>query len=133
MKNKDAAKTDAKNSKADATTATPPAPAATNDAPVLTPDLIARLRAADSIDAGLKLLQPDVKPRVKSDATYELNVDCQEPLPQKRGACLKVAAVAVQLNRPFKVADVQQALPDVKSAPYWTRKLAALGHLVEVK
>lgn len=115
------------------TTPTAPQPAPeTPTAPVLTPELIAALRAADSVDEGLKLLQPDLKPKARPDALYELNTSCQEPLPQKRGACLKVITVAVRLNRPFKVSDVAEALPDVKSAPYWTRKLAKTGHLVEV-
>ncbi|HVL69276.1 MAG TPA: hypothetical protein VM364_18610 [Vicinamibacterales bacterium] len=111
-------------------TAEPIAPTA--DAPVLTKELIDALRSADSVDAGLKLLQPDAnRPKAKTDAVYELNASCAEPLPQKRGACLKVVTVAVRLNRPFKVSDIIEALPEVKSAPYWTRKLAKTGHLVE--
>jgi hypothetical protein len=105
----------------------------TTDAPVLTADLIKQLRSADSVEAGLKLLQPDAKPKTKADATYELNTACGAPLPQKRGACLKVVAAAVRLNRAFKVADIQAALPEVKSAPYWTRRLARSGHLTEVQ
>ena len=101
-------------------------------APVLTPELIAALREAPSVEDGLRLLRPDARPRVKADATYELNSSCTEPLPQRAGASLKVVAVAVRLNRPFKVEDITTALPDVKSAAYWTRKLAKTGHLVEV-
>ena len=101
-------------------------------APVLTPDLIARVRAAGSVEAGVNVLAPEAKPKPKVDATYELNTSCKDPLPQKRGACVKVVTVAVQMNRPFKVADISAALPDDKSAAYWTRKLAKTGHLVEV-
>jgi hypothetical protein len=101
-------------------------------APVLTPELIAQLRAAGSLDAGVKLLAPDTRAKAKVDATYTLNADCKEPLPQRRGACLKVVTAAVQLDRPFKVSDITTALPDVKAAAYWTRKLAKTGHLTEV-
>jgi hypothetical protein len=45
---------------------------------------------------------------------------------------LKVITAAVQLNRPFKILDITTALPDVKSAAYWTRALAKTGHLTEV-
>lgn len=100
-------------------------------APVLTPDLIAKIRAAGSVDAAVSILSP-AKPKANPDATYELNTSCNEPLPQKRGASIKVVAVAVQLNRAFKVEDVVKALPDIKSAAYWTRKLVKTGHLVEV-
>ena len=101
-------------------------------APVLTPDLIAQVRAAGSVEAAISILSPG-KPKANPDATYELNTSCKEPLPQKRGASIKVVAVAVQMNRAFKVAEVVAALPDVKSAAYWTRKLVKTGHLVEVK
>ena len=101
------------------------------EAPVLTPDLVASIRAAGSIEAAVGILSP-AKPKVNPDAIYELNTSCKDPLPQKRGASIKVVAVAVQLNRAFKVEDVVAALPDVKSAAYWTRKLAKTGHLVEV-
>jgi hypothetical protein len=97
----------------------------------LTSALIEAMRAAGSIDAGVKLLQPDAVSRSKADATYTLNTTCTDPLPQKRGVSLKVITAAVQLNRPFKVADITSALPDVKSAAYWTRRLAKTGHLVE--
>ena len=82
-------------------------------APILTPELVAQLRAADSLDAGVSILAPSVKPKAKSDATYELNTSCVEPLPQKRGACLKVVTAAVRLNRPFKVADIVEQLPEI--------------------
>jgi hypothetical protein len=106
----------------------PPTPAA----PVLTSDVIAALRSAASVEAGVKILQPDARPKVKLDATYAVNTSCASPLPQRRGACLKVVTAAVQLNRSFKVADIVAQLPNVKSAAYWTRKLAKTGHLVEV-
>ena len=100
--NKEAAKTTKTETVTTSTPTSQPEVKPMADAPVLTPDLIARLRAADWLDSGLKLLQPDAKPRVKSDATYELNATCAEPLPQKRGACLKVVAVAARMNAPFK-------------------------------
>jgi hypothetical protein len=111
----------------------PTKPEPVTTAPVLTPDLIAKLRSAGSIEAGVNILAPHTAPRPKLDATYELNPGCKEPLPQRRGACIKVITAAVQLNRPFKVADVTTALPDVKSAAYWTRKLAKTGHLTEAQ
>ncbi len=101
-------------------------------APVLTPELIARLRAAGSIDAGVGILAPRQTSKPKADQTYELNTLCMEPLPQKRGVCLKVITAAVQLDRTFKIADITTALPDVKAAAYWTRQLAKSGHLNEV-
>lgn len=109
----------------------PQTPKATG--PVLTPELVAQLRNAGSLDAGLKLLQPEAKSKAKHDAVYELNTDCKEPLPAVRGACLKVAYAVAQFDKPFTVADVVKALPDLKSAPYWTRKLATSGHLREVE
>ncbi len=109
------------------------AAAFTGEAPTLTPELLDALRAASSIEAGVKILQPDAKPKVRLDATYNVNTSCAAPLPQRRGACLKVVTVAVQLNRPFKITDVVALLPEVKSAAYWTRKLAKTGHLVEAK
>jgi hypothetical protein len=101
-------------------------------APVLTSELIAQLRAAGSIDAGVSILSPRMTPKPKADQTYELNSGCKNPLPQKRGVCLKVITAAVQLDRRFKIADITTALPDVKSAAYWTRQLAKSGHLTEV-
>jgi len=100
-------------------------------APVLTADLVASIRAAGSVEAAISILSPG-KPKANPDATYELNTSCKEPLPQKRGASIKVVAVTVQMKRAFKVADVVAALPGVKSAAYWTRKLVKTGHLVEV-
>ena len=100
-------------------------------APTLTAELIEALRAAESHEAAVRLLAPDARPKAKADATFTLNTSCQEPLPQKRGACLKVVAAAVRLNKPFKVADIVAELPTVKSAAYWTRKLAKTGHLME--
>jgi hypothetical protein len=96
---------------------------------MLTIDLLDVLRAADSLDDAIAMLAP---PTPKVDATYTLNTSCREPLPQRRGACVKVIAVAARLNRPFKLADVTEALPDLKSAPYWTRRLAKTGHLTVV-
>ena len=104
----------------------------TTEAPVLTPDLVTALRAAGSVEAGLKILQPDARPKARLDATYTVNTSCPTPLPQRRGACLKVVTAAVQLDRPFKVADIVARLVGVKSAAYWTRKLAKTGHLVEM-
>jgi len=109
-----------------------PTPEPTSDAGlILTPALIEALRSAASIDAGLALLQPNTSPKPKSDAMYVVNATSKTPLPQKRGACLKVVLAAVRLNRPFKVADITAALPDLKSAAFWTRKLAKTGHLIE--
>jgi hypothetical protein len=107
-------------------------PVAIVAAPVPTPDLLAQLRAAKSLDDAVTILAPAVAPKAKAQTVYEVNATCAEPLPQKRGACLKVYAVAARLNAPFKVADIAAALPDVKAAPYWTRRLARTGHFSEV-
>jgi hypothetical protein len=94
--------------------------------PVVTLALIEAMVNADSIDVAYRYLAPPA--RVSADATYTLNTACTEPLPQKRGACLKVVAVAARLQRPFKVADITAALPDVKGAKYWVGRLARTGH-----
>ena len=96
------------------------------EAPIPTSDVIARLRAAGSVDDAVAILSPTVS-RPMVDATYELAANVTTPLPQRRGVCLRVYAVAVRLDKPFKVADVTAALPDVKSAAYWTRRLAKDG------
>ncbi|HEX5474962.1 MAG TPA: hypothetical protein VFX12_09905 [Vicinamibacterales bacterium] len=73
-----------------ATTTNTPAPAPA--APVVTPDLLARLRAAESLDAAAKLLQPDNR---RPNPTYTLVETCAAPLPKARGACVRVyAAIA---------------------------------------
>ena len=91
----------------------------------------AEIRAAGSVDAAVSILSP-AKPKVNPDATYELNTSCKEPLPQKRGASIKVVAVAVQLSRTFKVEDIVRRCPTSRVPRYWTRKLVKTGHLVEV-
>jgi hypothetical protein len=101
-------------------------------APVLTPELINQLREAGSIDAGVAILSPRAAAKPKVDQTYELNTSCTEPLPQKRGVCIKVITAAVQLQRPFKSTDITAALPGVKSAGYWLRRLVKTSHLKEV-
>jgi hypothetical protein len=100
--------------------------------PVLTPDLVARLRAMESLEASVRVLSPDSARRVPVDATYRLNESCETPLPQRRGASIKVVATAVRLERPFKIADIATALPDVKSASFWARRLVKSGHFIEV-
>ena len=100
---------------------------------VLTPELLAQLKAAGSIDAGLKLLQPDRGARrVPENVTYQIGIT-SEPLPQARGASNKVVMAAVQLDRPFTVADVVSALPDVKSSKYWFGRLVKSGHFVPME
>jgi hypothetical protein len=113
----------------EATTSTIAPTKAAQTTVLLTADVIARMRSADSIDTAVHVLAPTTR-RASSDARYRLNTECPEPLPQQRGACVKVVAVAVRLDRPFKVADVTEALPDVKSAAYWTRRLAKTGHFI---
>ena len=97
--------------------------------PVLTPTLLEQLKAADSLEAAVKVLAPTTG-RVRVDARYRLNPACADPLPARRGAGLKVLAVAVRLDRPCTVADVQAALPDVKAVRYWVNRLVKSGHLV---
>jgi hypothetical protein len=111
------------------TTSSGPVVAKVANGVMLTIDLLGVLRAADSLESAVAVLAP-VTP--KADATHTLNTSCPDPLPQRRGASLKVIAVAARLNRPFKVADVVAALPDLKSTPYWTRRLAKTGHLAVV-
>jgi len=88
------------------------------------PALLASIRAADSFDSAVAVLAP---PTPKADATYVVNEQCTSPLPQKRGASVRVYVAAVRLNRPFRAADIIEALPDVKGAKFWVGKLAKLG------
>ena len=90
------------------------------------PTLLASIRAADSFDNALAVLAPAAPP--KTDATYTVNEKCTEPLPQKRGASVRVYVAAARLNGPFKVADIVAALPEVKGAKFWVGKLAKTGH-----
>ena len=121
------------------TTKPTPAPETkpTTDAPVAAPtptpdaDRIARLRAAPSSDEAVRIMSPDAKPKATTDATYEVVETCQEALPQKRGLAVLVYVTAVRMNKPFKIADVEAALPDRKSVRYWVRTLAKSGHLAE--
>lgn len=113
------------------TSKTPAAPKPA-DGPRPTPELLTEMRKAGTLDAALALLQPPRQPKPRADATYAVNATCAEPLPQKRGAGNKVYAVAVLRGERFTVADVQQALPEVRSAAYWVRRLAKTGHLTEV-
>src|SRR5687767_436480 len=98
-----------KNAKNTTTTAETSKPVATlqptGDGVVLTvnlPELLAAIRAADSLESALAVLAPAAAP--KADATYVVNTTCAEPLPQKRGASVRVFVTAVRLDRPFKVA-----------------------------
>lgn len=87
--------------------------------------VIAQLRAAASFEDALKVLSPS--PRQQPNATYEIVEDHTGELPQKRGACIKVYAAAVRKAAPFTAADIVTLLPGVKSAAYWTRRLAKEG------
>jgi hypothetical protein len=95
--------------------------------PVLTATTIDLMKSADNLEAAIAVLQPASRPKV--DATYVLNTPTDQPLPARRGACLKVIAVAVRLERPFTVADLAQALPDLKPVRYWVNRLVKSGHL----
>lgn len=126
------AKTTTRTNKARTTDpAAPKSPRPVVPPPTLTPDLVRQLREAATLDDAMSLLVPTRKR--SNDPSYRLIDDCPAPLPQRRGACLKVIAVAAQLNRVFKVADITSTLPDVRSAAYWTRRLATSGHLQEVE
>jgi hypothetical protein len=106
-------------------------PAQPATGPILDAQLIAALKSAASVEAAVGIMSPPPVTRPKVDAVYTVATACTAPLPGKRGACLKVVAVAVRLNAPFRVSDITAALPDVKSSAYWTRKLFKSGHLVE--
>jgi hypothetical protein len=84
------------------------------------------------VEDAVKILAPDVKARPKVDAKYEV-ATTSEPLPQKRGACVLVFATAVRRNGAFTVDDIAAALPETKSAKYWTRRLARDGFFVAVQ
>lgn len=102
----------------------------TKQVPMAT-DLVARLRSAPSIDDAVKILSPNDKAKAKVDQVYEIVEGRAEPLPQRRGICVLVYATAARMNKPFKTADIEAALPDKnqKNVAYWTRRLAALGFL----
>jgi len=91
--------------------------------------LLERLRAAATLEEALSILQPDARRRPRPDAMYEVVEGHSDPLPQKRGTAVKAYAVAVRLNRPFRIADVEAELPDTKAVGFWIRKLATLGFL----
>lgn len=92
-----------------ATTAPTPPPA----------DLLAKLRNAASLDEALTLLAPT---RTTTTDIFEVNPDAQPPA--RRGAALKAYVVAVRLNKPFTIADVQAELPDVKTVAFQVKRLA---------
>jgi hypothetical protein len=96
------------------------------DVPIPTAAVIAQLRAASSIEEAVKILAPEVKARPKANARYEV-LEATTPLPQKRGACVTVYATAVRHDGPFTAEDIAAALPETKSARYWTRRLAKDG------
>ncbi len=114
--------------------ATKPTEATSTTAPaaLLPADLIPQLRAAVSIEDAVRILSPDATAKTKPNATYALVTDCREPLPKARGACAVVYATAVRRDGTFTATDIAEALPAVKSAKFWTRKLAKSGHLREV-
>src|SRR5689334_4843202 len=85
-------------------------PSDAQQATPLSKDIITQLRAASTLDDAVRLLAPDAKPKVKPDAVYEVVESVAQPLPQKRGACVKVFAAAVRKNGPFTVKDIAEAL-----------------------
>lgn len=109
----------------------PATPKPIADEHILTPELIAALRSAGTVEAALTLIAPRATPKPKVDTVYTVAEECMTPLPGRRGACLKVIAVAVRLNAPFRISDITKALPTVKSAAYFVRKLYKSGHLIE--
>jgi hypothetical protein len=115
------------------TTAAPAETSAPTETAPLSKDIITQLRSAASLDDAVRLLAPDAKPKAKADAVYEVVESVTAPLPQKRGACVKVFAAAVRKNGTFTVKDITDALPEVKSAPYWVRRLARDGFFAEAK
>lgn len=96
-------------------------------------DLVPQLRAAASIEDAVRILSPATTPKAKPTAVYTLSTDCREPLPKARGACAVVFATVARRDGTFTAADIAEALPAVKSAKFWTRKLAKTGHLSEVQ
>jgi hypothetical protein len=116
-----------KNTKKTTVPATPKVETPKPAGPIVTTELIAQLREADSLDAAIKVLAPPS--RVPVNATYALNAACNEPLPARRGAALKVIATAIRLDKAFTTTDITTALPDVKAARYWVNRLVKSGHL----
>ena len=101
----------------------------------ITAELLASLRRAETVDAAAAIVAPKTDKAKAADATYAINEACKTALPVTRGARLTVYLTAVRLGKDFKVADIVAALPDVKAAAYWARKLAKDGFLriVETK
>ena len=113
-------------------TVTPPENVTPTDSQLSTPDLLARLRAARSLDDAVQILTPDSKPKASADTLYEVNPASVAPLPQRRGLSVLVYATAARMEKPFTIGDIQAALPDQKSVRYWVRTLAKVGWFVEV-
>ena len=113
------------------TTVEQPPTLRTPDAPLPT-DIVSRLKAAPSVDDAVRLLVPDNKPKARPTTSYVVNPNCTEPLPKQRGACVLVYVTAARRDGAFTAKEMAEALPQLKSAAYWTRKLAASGHLSEV-
>src|SRR4051794_22854844 len=77
-------------------------------APVVTADLLAALRAAASIDAAVKVLQPEAR---RANPTYQLVETCPNPLPRARGACVRVYAAIARRTGTFTAKDIATELP----------------------
>jgi len=92
-------------------------------------DLVEKLRAASSIDDAVGIFAPKSNAKPKLDATYEMNLACTEPPPSKGGLAALVFATSARMNKPFKLADIEAALPDRKAVRYWVRQLAKSGYL----
>ena len=103
------------------------APAQTAPPTQGTRELLANILAAASDDDALKLAAPAAPRQTKADSTYEV-VPSENPLPKRGGLSVQVYVIAARLRKPFKLADIEAALPGKKSVRYWIRALAKDGH-----
>jgi hypothetical protein len=108
-----------------------PPPSTAPEQPARPAGVLAAIRSAASTEAAVALLQPNGKNRPSADLAYRVNETTEAPLPQKRGLSVLVYVAAARLNAPFKVKDIEAALPGKKSVAYWCRRLAKDGLFVE--
>lgn len=92
-------------------------------------ELVEKIRAASTSDDAVGIIAPKAKSKPKLDAIYEINLACTEPPPSKGGLAALVFVTAARMNKPFKLSDIETALPEKKAVRYWVRQLAKSGYL----
>ena len=102
--------------------------------PMVTPDVLARVRAADSVEEAVGILTPKAK-RSTRDTIYKINPACRDPLPKQRGPAVLVYATAARLDlqgdESFSLGEIEGKIHDGRSVGHWVRQLAKSGHFIE--